>query len=80
MDTLDLDRVSLHIDCPRCGFRNPFLYGQARLGDVIICRGCKSNIQLQDSRGSLANSRRAIMRAVERLKASLEGFGTLTIS
>ena len=44
----DLDKETIEFDCPSCGFYNEIFYRQARLNDMIICRGCKTNIQLND--------------------------------
>ena len=45
---INLDDQSIEFPCLHCGFYNTILYKQARLKDVIICPGCKSNIQLND--------------------------------
>jgi len=56
---LDLDKQSFDFPCPRCGFFNEAYLGQVKLRDVIICRGCKTNIQLavqsQGEMGRLGN-------------------------
>ena len=44
----NLDKIEVEVECPRCGFGNPVWLRQARLRDVVICRGCKANIQLDD--------------------------------
>ncbi len=44
----NLDNRTIEFPCPRCGFNNTILFKQARLQKVIICQGCKSNIQLND--------------------------------
>lgn len=46
---INIDKFEVEVDCPRCGFANPIWLRQARLRDVVICRGCKANIQLDDS-------------------------------
>jgi hypothetical protein len=62
---LDLDRAEFEIECPRCQFYNPVLLKQARLRDVVICRGCKSNIQLDDGMNSVRKARRSLRRAID---------------
>lgn len=43
-----LDNTPLCAPCPECEFENDFTFKQARLRDVLICRGCKRNIRLDD--------------------------------
>lgn len=81
MTLLDLDQVSLECDCPRCGFSNPFLFKQARVRDVIICRGCKANLPLDDDMNTCRKARRDVehsMREFERSLAQLSR--TITFS
>jgi hypothetical protein len=66
--TLDIDRFEVEIDCPGCGFANPIWLGQARLRDVVICRGCKSNIQLEDSMNTVCKVRQSIRRSMRELQ------------
>jgi predicted RNA-binding Zn-ribbon protein involved in translation (DUF1610 family) len=40
---MDLDKATLEFQCPHCGFIVDFCYRDARLRDVLICRGCKVN-------------------------------------
>lgn len=54
---LDLDAFEVEIECPRCSFTNPVWMKQARLRDVIICRGCKANLQLDDGMNSIRKAR-----------------------
>jgi hypothetical protein len=68
---MNLDAAELELVCPRCGFVNEFTFGQARLRDVIICRGCKSNIHLDDVDGSVQQAKMAIEAAIEGLKLAL---------
>jgi len=68
---MNLDAAGLELECPRCGFVNDFTFGQARLRDVIICRGCKGNIHLDDADGSVQQAKLSIEAAVERLRQAL---------
>ncbi len=61
---LDLDKVEVETDCPRCGFHNPVFLKQARLRDVVICRGCKSNIRLDDYMNTVRKGRQSLQRAL----------------
>lgn len=48
MIVLSMDNVPIEIICPLCDFFNVVNLKQVRLRDVVICRGCKANIQLED--------------------------------
>ena len=74
---IDLDKQSIEISCPRCGFYNPVFLRQVKLRDVVICRGCKVNIQLDD----YMNEYRKTEKSIQNLLAELESkFKNLTVS
>jgi hypothetical protein len=70
--SVDIDKFEVEIDCPACGFANPIWLGQARLRDVVICRGCKANIQLDDSMNAVRKARQSILRSIRELRESIE--------
>lgn len=77
---IDLDVIELELTCPRCGFVNDFKFRQARLRDVIICRGCHGNIQLDDQLNTCRKARTAVRRAMQELQESLKSLtGTIRI-
>ena len=45
---IDLGKETIDISCPGCDFNNTVYLKQVRLRNVIICRGCKANIRLND--------------------------------
>jgi hypothetical protein len=57
---MNIDSFELEIECPGCGFANPIWIKQARLNDVVICRGCKANIQLDDEMHTVRKAVQAI--------------------
>lgn len=70
----NLDRLDFDVPCPVCRFESNIFYRQARLRDVIICRGCKANIQLDDQMNQCRKARaqiNAAMADLERTIASL---------
>jgi hypothetical protein len=71
---INLDTFEVEVDCPRCNFANPIWLRQARLRDVVICRGCKANIQLDDSMNSVRKAYRSIRRAMEDLRQTVAKF------
>jgi hypothetical protein len=71
---INLDKFEVEVDCPRCNFTNPIWLRQARLRDVVICRGCKANIQLDDSMNSVRKAYRSIRRAMDDLQETVAKF------
>jgi hypothetical protein len=67
-----LDKHTIEFACPHCGFYNSIFYIQARLRDVIICRGCKSNIQLDDHMNECRKARQSLRRALRNMESSLK--------
>jgi len=62
-----LDKQTIEIDCAECGFYNYPTVKQIRLNDVLICRGCKINLQLVDHMGGLTRTVKAIDKAISSL-------------
>jgi hypothetical protein len=80
MSDFTIDFAELDFPCPKCRFFNPFTIRQARLRDVIICRGCKSNIQLDDQMNSVRVAERDVRHAVDGLTKTFESISrNLTI-
>ena len=65
---MDIDLFEVDIECPRCGFYNPIWMKQARLRDTIICRGCKSNIHLDDSMNSIRKARNNLLKQLKQIE------------
>src|SRR5271157_3928559 len=74
---INLDKFEVEVHCPRCKFANPIWLKQARLRDVIICRGCKANIQLDDSMNTVRKGIRDVHRALEQLHEQIESINRL---
>jgi len=68
---LELDRYRFDVTCPNCRFANQIFYRDARLRDVLICRGCKKNIQLDDHMNQCRKARSEINAALQKLQESL---------
>ena len=73
---ISLDRATLEIRCPRCRFGSSIVYRQARLRDVIICRGCKANIRLDDHMNECRKTRQQMNRAVAEIEQMLASINT----
>jgi hypothetical protein len=72
MSGFTIDFVEVEVPCPRCGFFNPIWLRQARLRDVIICRGCKANVQLEDHMNEVRKAETAVRQAVNDLARSFK--------
>jgi len=77
---LDLDNVSIQVQCPRCEFYNSFFMKQARLQDVIICRGCHCNIFLNDQIGECQKVIRRVEKALWELEEQIKNTFPITIN
>lgn len=69
---IDLDNKTIEFQCPQCSFYNAIFLKQVRLRDVIICRGCKSNIQLDDQMNEYRKTKRAIRKVMQKLEGTLQ--------
>lgn len=67
-----IDKAPIDAPCPRCGFANSVLIKQVRLRDVVICRGCKANIRLEDHMNQVRIAERKIRRSLEQLTESFK--------
>lgn len=77
---INLDRFEFEVECPRCGFATKIFYRDARLRDVVICRGCKANIQLDDHMNECRKARRQINAAMQELEGALASLNkTITL-
>ena len=74
---INLDKHTIEFECPKCGFYNPIFLKQARLRDVIICRGCKVNIQLDDQMNECRKAIRGVHKALQKM---LDGFKDIKIT
>jgi len=75
---MNIDSCELEIECPQCSFYNPIWIKQARLRDTIICRGCKSNIRLDDSMNTVRKAHRRILEQFNKIKRQIEGINRLS--
>ena len=66
-----IDDVEISTPCPLCNFENDFTIKQARLRDVIICRGCKANIQLDDQMNECRKATRSVEKTLQELQNTI---------
>ena len=71
-----IDGHPIGFPCPRCSFRNHATIKQIRLRDVLICRGCKANIRLEDHRNSVRIAERQVRQSLEQLLEAMEALNT----
>ena len=70
---INIDQHEIDFQCPNCKFFNTIKIKQARLRDVVICRGCKLNIRLDDQMNETRKAVRSIRRAMNALEETLKG-------
>lgn len=68
----NIDNEHIEFSCPECGFYNIIFFKQARLREVVICRGCKSNIYLDDQMNECRKAKWVISKALQKLERSLK--------
>ena len=76
---IDIGDHEIDIQCPRCDFYNLIFLKQARLRDVVICRGCKNNIQLEDHMNQVRKAERDVKKQFEQIFDSMDDI-TINIS
>ena len=70
---INIEEHDVDFQCPNCDFYNTIKLKQARFRDVIICRGCKANIRLDDQMNETKKAIRSIKRAMNELEQTLNG-------
>jgi transposase-like protein len=49
----DMDKKEVEIECPVCKLQNWVRLGEIRRREYLVCRGCHTNILLEDHLGSV---------------------------
>ncbi len=75
----NLDKYRVDITCPKCKFLNKVSLKQVRISDVVICRGCKTNIKLEDHQHSVLKANREVHRAFNAIFDGLSKIGIIKI-
>ncbi len=68
---INLDSIEIDIDCPKCNFKNQIFLKSIRLKDVIICHGCKRNIQLEDHMNTFRKTKKELERQFNEIQKML---------
>lgn len=79
MPVINLDKIPFEVGCPKCEFYNTFSLRQARLQDVIICRGCNCTIQLSDQMAECQRDIRRVEKALYELAENIKKFSNFEI-
>ena len=77
---LDLDRISIPIDCPSCSFANDLLMREIRLGMPVLCRGCNGTLRVDDHMNSMRTSVRNINAVLASLREQFNQTFTIDIN
>jgi hypothetical protein len=64
----NLDRFRLEVPCPLCELRTPTTMGAIRCGDMIVCRGCHSNLRLHDVMATFHRFKRRFTHMLKKLE------------
>lgn len=75
----DITRQKIGFTCENCDFENYVTLAQARSNTVIICRGCKTNIQLIDQLSSVRKSIKSVNRSITSLMEEFDKIGDICI-
>jgi hypothetical protein len=67
-----LDKLDFNLPCPNCHFQNRATVRQVRTRGRIICRGCKTELQLTDTRASFKRANNSIARALEGIAGQVQ--------
>lgn len=76
----DLDNKEIEINCPNCDFFNPIKLKDVRLRNVIICRGCKSNLQLDDYMNSYRIQQQKIKAILDEITKTIKEINNIQIN
>jgi len=68
---INIGKGKIDFQCPSCNFFNTVRLEQARHRDVVICRGCKANIRLDDQMNETKKAIRSIKRAFDELERTM---------
>lgn len=69
---IDIEKITIEIQCPNCNFYNTIFFKQAKLRDIVICRGCKINIKLDDQMNECRKAVRSISNAFRELDNTIK--------
>lgn len=72
---MNLDRKRIYINCPHCNFIARIFLRQVRHQDVIVCGGCKGNVQLKDHMGRLRKAQRQLEQMLSKLEQAMGKIG-----
>ena len=77
---INLDKLETDINCPECDFYNTISFKDIRLKNVIICRGCKLNMQLDDYMNSFKIQLRKIQSELDEINNIISDINNTTIN
>ncbi len=69
---MDISNQKIEFECPNCHSKVPITLGQAEKEEIVVCPGCKKNIQLRDKDGSVSQSRHDIEKGIKDLQEEIK--------
>ena len=71
---INIGKMPVNFQCPSCGFSNKATIKQIRINDIIICRGCKANLKLQDHFDTVKKTLRSLRREIAHLEDQIKNW------
>lgn len=75
----NIDPFEIEFNCLECGFYNEASIKEVRTRDVIICRGCKLNIQLEDYMNEVRKTERQFRNEMKKLNNTFKELENISI-
>jgi peptide subunit release factor 1 (eRF1) len=69
---LNINKQKIEFQCPECHFYNETSIRQVILRNIIICRGCKCSIQLEDYMNECRKLEKTINTVIDKLKRTIK--------
>jgi hypothetical protein len=69
---IDLGAAEIELPCPYCNFCNTVLIKQIKSGEMIICSGCKRDIDLTQYSNNISETEREMDDALSALQEKLK--------
>lgn len=71
---INVGRLDFEIECPRCRFSTQVFLQEVVQRDILICRGCKASIRLEDQMNEARRIQRRLQRSLTQLEDTLRAF------
>lgn len=69
---MDISNKKIEFECPNCHSKVSITLEQAEKEEIVVCPGCKKNIQLSDKDGSVKQSKHDIEKGIKDLQEEIK--------